>query len=122
MRKIFIIILLFVISTGIALSDCALNSCNQGSKKVNKELNKPNIKKIFSNNSSFSTIKNIEKQIIASVNNQVSKINTDLSLAYRKKTLSIRYNINNQLPEVNSYISISYGKKAISLNYTIAIW
>ena len=113
MKKTIFILLLFFIATGYVYSrDCGNDFCK-----------KSNVKGMFSkSNRSFSFRKKLEKQIIASVNNQVSKINTDLSLSYRKKTISVRYNMSDQIPKVNSYVSISYGKSAVSLNYTMALW
>ena len=124
MKKILFIILLFFIATNLAFSgDCVLNNCNHESQSVGAGLKKPNVKRVLSkNNSSFSVLEDLEDQIIASVNNQMSRIDTDLSLAYRKKTISVKYNMNNTLPKVNSYFSVSYGKSTVSLNYTVSMW
>ncbi len=105
-------------------NDCSSDHCKQRSKKADNGLNNPSIKKLLSNNENrtYSDIKSLKKQIITSVSNQVSKIDTDLSLSYRKKTISIHYNMDDKIPAVDSYFSLSYGDSTVKLNYTIAIW
>lgn len=122
MKNILYIISLFFIAPDIAFSsDCVLNHCNQASQQADSRLNNQDTMPILSKNS-VSLLDDLEEQIISLVNNQVSRINPDLSLGYRKKTISLRYNLNHDLPDVNSYISISYGKSTVSLSYTIANW
>ncbi len=114
MKKICTIMLLFFIVPNTALSDdCGSSICNESDQE---DLNNPE------NVGAPSILDKLDEQIIASVNNQISKIDNDLSLEYRKKKLSLKYNMNDKIPLVDSHFSITYKKRAVTLNYSIAIW
>lgn len=122
MKNFLYILSLFFIAPGSAFaSGCVLNHCNQASQQADSQPINQDATQITSQDS-INLLDDLEEQVISLVNNHVSRINPDLSLGYRKKTISLRYNLNHNFPDVDSYISISYGKSTVSLTYTIANW
>lgn len=120
MNKKLRFIFVFFIATGKAFSEeCSEENC------VDNPLSRFNYQSIERNeavNETAFSLDDIEEQIISSVNGQISKLNTDLSLDYRKKTISLQYNMNNSIPEIDSYFSFSYRKRTVSFNYTVELW